>query len=71
MKITAAVRTTLDREPRAHFDEVHLLMCVFESHGLHLTPEQKLVIADLPNPKSVMRITEREKKRLLSTTEKP
>lgn len=64
MKITKAVRVTLNDQPRAHFDEAYLLMCVFESHGLRLTPEQQLIVAELPNPKSVLRIAEREKKRL-------
>ena len=70
-KITESVRTTLRNEPRAHYDETHLLLCVFESHGLLLTPEQQRIIADLPNPKSVLRIAEREKKRLLLATRQP
>ncbi len=71
IKITEAVRKALDNDPRARFDEAHLLWCVFESHGLHLTPEQQSLVADLPNPKSVLRIAEREKKRLHRETKKP
>ncbi len=61
--LTAAIRTTLAHDARAQFDEVHLLLSVYEQHGLCLTPAQKSLAAGLPSPASVMRIANREKKR--------
>lgn len=60
---THRVQTALQHEPRANFDELYLLLCVYEQHGLVLTPAQKALLPDLPNPKSVLRIADREKKR--------
>lgn len=63
INLTASIRATLSHDPRAAYDEAHLLLCVYEQHGLSLTPAQKSVIADLPSPASVVRIANREKKR--------
>ncbi len=70
IKITTLIRTALDNDPRTRFDEAHLLMCIYEMHGLNLTPDQKAMVASLPNPKSVIRIADREKKRLQGAVKK-
>ena len=63
LNLTQAIRTTLACDARAEFNEVHLLLSVYEQHGLLLTPAQKAVTAGLPSPASVVRIANREKKR--------
>ena len=65
LKLTQSIRNVLDCDIRAFFDETHLVMSVYEQHGLSLTVEQKSTAKNLLNPASIVRIANREKKRLL------
>jgi hypothetical protein len=62
VSLTDKVRRMLDGDERARYDDVALLLGVYDRCGLHLTPDQRAVLRQLPNPASVLRICHRERK---------
>lgn len=60
--LTQIIRDGISRDERTRYDEAYLLLHVFEWYGLVLTDAQREVVANLPKPASVMRISKRELK---------
>lgn len=57
--LTQIIRDGISRDERTRYDEVYLLLHVYEQYGLVLTDAQREVVASLPKPASVMRISKR------------
>jgi hypothetical protein len=57
--LSQIIRNGISRDERTRYDEAYLLLHVYEQFGLVLTEAQREIVAVLPKPTSVMRISKR------------